>query len=50
MRGFITHEAIAKEVLSRGFTSGKDKLEAWAVALTNREDDELAPALHRPVC
>ncbi|CAE7208396.1 cofG, partial [Symbiodinium sp. KB8] len=41
LRYLISHEAIAKDVLNVGWTSGREKLEAWAVPLTNGSDDTL---------
>ena len=38
MRFLITHDTIARELLNRGFSSGCEKIEAWAVPLTNCDD------------
>ena len=45
MRTLISHEALAKDILNRGFSSGREKLEAWSVPLTNCQDDTLATRL-----
>lgn len=41
MRPFVTHEAIAKSVFNRGYTSGVGELEAWRHQLSNLDDDRL---------
>ena len=42
MRGFLTHETVAKEVFCLAFSSGVQGLEDWNVPLTNLADDALA--------
>ena len=46
MRAFITHETIAKDVVSVGFSSGREKLEAWNIPLTNCDGEELVAWLN----
>lgn len=41
MRSFVSHEMLGKDVLNLGFSSGKDKWEAWHSELTNAADNEL---------
>lgn len=41
MKGFLNHEAIAKEVFNVAWTSGLGQLEAWHDVLTNKEDSRL---------
>lgn len=41
LRGFLTHEALAKGLFNRGWTSGAGELEAWRTQLCNVEDDQL---------
>ncbi|CAE7245345.1 cofG, partial [Symbiodinium sp. CCMP2456] len=46
----VVFQAIARDVLNRGFTSGRDRLEPWAVQLTNCQDDNLVTGFwHRPI-
>ena len=41
MRGFLTHETVAREVFCLAFSSGVQNLEAWNSQLTNLQDDAL---------
>eukprot|EP00435_Cladocopium_sp_Y103_P042401 s1984_g11.t1 len=50
MRGFLTHEAIAKEIFSEAWSSGVGLYEAWNDALTNREDRKLVSLLIARMC
>ena len=43
MRGFLQHEAVARDVFNTGFTSGTGGLEVWASTLMNKDDGELVP-------
>ena len=46
MRPFVTHEAIAKSVFNRGYTSGVGELEAWRHQLSNLDDDRLESGIN----
>lgn len=45
MKGFLNHEAIAKEVFNVAWTSGFSQFEAWHDVLTNKEDSKLATCI-----
>ena len=43
MRGFLQHEAIAKDLFNHAYTSGVGGLEVWSNQLMNKDDNALAP-------
>ena len=43
MRGFLSHELIARGLFNRSFTSGVGACEAWVSQMTNGEESEIAP-------
>ena len=49
MKGFLTHELIAKHLFSNTFSSGSGPAEAWAMEASNR-NAELVPELFFNTC
>lgn len=43
---FLTHDAIARGVFNKHWSSGTGGLLAWSAELTNLEDNSLVPLWH----